>query len=220
MTLLQCVGGCTPHTIHQSPHSTSHTPHPARLPQPGYPSPVARPQIDRPACCSKSRFERQAFGGDGASIAVCIVGQVPRIFTSVEKTMYANVIEPFGEHAHVFMVVSGRLTQPPIIPIRNLTTVAPFNGFPRNYKTQVMGNTFTGCHSLITAAEKSVRQKYEWIIRLRTDGLYLFTWSPHSLWGPRVGGPVVYTTHCVSGRPPNFKDNDCAGHAEQPCLSD
>lgn len=156
-------------------------------------------------------------------VAVCIAGQVPRIFASVERTMSENVIKPLGEMADTFIAASGSFQRPPQLNYTNMTMVAPSNA---TAQARRMATTMQACYPMIEHAEERLQYQYAWVLRLRTDTLATFTWHHSSVWAHATGRDtsplrVVFTTHCFRGG--KYGDSDCTHslpHAEANCPSD
>jgi hypothetical protein len=169
----------------------------------------------QPGGCCVAHPPREALR---KQVAVCIAGQVPRIFAQVEQTIQDNVIAPLGNAADTFLAVSGQMTRPPKLPYANISHVPPSHSSEQLIR---MATTMAACYPMITHAEARLRYEYSWVMRLRTDGVYTFTWGAGSSW---VAAPpedrAVYTTHCASREP--FKANDCAKDLphEQECIAD
>ena len=85
-----------------------------------------------------------------------------------------------------------------------------------------MAVTLSACYPMVIHAEQHrLGYQYAWIIRLRTDGLYTFTWGVGSDWTPPPAEErVVYTTHCQHESP--FTNTDCTVTLprEQQCIAD
>ena len=155
----------------------------------------------------------QSFSSDARKqVAVCIAGQVPRIFAQVEETMSENVIAPFGDAADTYIAASGFFQRPLRIKHANLTMVPASISSSQVVR---MATTMQACYSMIKDAELRLGHRYNWVVRLRSDGLYAFTWHVGSVWTP-TSERVVYTTHCASHEP--FVATDCA--SDSTCLAD
>ena len=185
---------------------------------PPWKCPAAPPRwLDRPpnGCCASPPPS-----GTRKLVAICVAGEVPRIYAEVEETMLRNVIAPLGEAADTFFAVCGSFARPLRVLHAGLRHVPRSTSSSR---AQRMASTLSHCYPLMEAAESRLGYKYGWVVRLRTDGLYTFTWGVGSVWSPPPPSHrVVYTTHCQTSDK-HFIDNDCKPSLpwrEQGCLSD
>ena len=161
-------------------------------------------------------------------VAICIAGQ-PRMPSELIRKVMLNVIQPIqASWKHVFVAVPAgsdslqqRVWQP-----QNITTVEPLkhavisvtNG--GTVHTHDMAHTLRACAEMIEASEASHGWRYDWILRLRADQAYDFTWHPDSSsWRTRCGsGPTLHTTHCMTGR--DFLPTNCVSAHEALCTND
>jgi hypothetical protein len=86
--------------------------------------------------------------------------------------------------------------------------------------------TLRACADQLEAAELQLGALYTWVVRLRADSFYDFTWHRDSDWRP-AAVPTVYSTHCLDEtifgewwRNRRTPDNWCQPPYEQPCISD
>ena len=164
-------------------------------------------------------------------LAACIAGATTH-FHKTQPTMYHNVLAPLSSKMDIFLSVpAGSLLPKLLFRPTNISFVRePQNASKtltlrmRQYSPHAMTHTLQACLSMIEHAEHRYPHHYHWVIRLRTDGVYLFTWNPHSSWRQRRSDePVVFSTHCMAGPTmQSFTANDCALQLplEQPCVSD
>jgi len=85
-------------------------------------------------------------------------------------------------------------------------------------KYAAYSRTLKQCAFMITKYEIKIRKRFEWIIRLRTDGFYYFQWSTDSNWKAKQN--VIFTTHCMNSQHDfnNPKGASCSKKSK--CLSD
>ena len=135
-------------------------------------------------------------------VAACIVGlERSFLLSAVRTNIFQSMVEPLEPRPDVF--VSLNSSRPRAVVAEDARLFSPRDVTLRSPDGPQLGalDCHTACWPRILHAEKLRRQRYTWVMRLRTDIMYARPLPPYSSW-PTVEGNVVFVEACGAGRVP------------------